>query len=139
MTHRRKTVRDAFAAAATGLALTGSRVYKTRSYALAPDELPALRVSTPTEQMDAESSGFSVVPGIGRIRLLCEAVAKAGSAADDQVDAICEQVEAAMEANRTLSGAVMSLRLVDFDQQESTESDQPVVVGRMTFEAVAAS
>lgn len=138
MTHRRKAVRDAFASAVTGLGLTGSRVYKSRLYALAPDELPALRIYTPSEEQDAEPMGGYVVPLVRRIRIVCEAVTKASSGADDTADAICEQVEAALDAAPTLSGAVHRLVLRGYEQDMSGDADQPVFVHRMVFEAVAA-
>lgn len=139
MTHRRQTIRDAFAAAVTGLASTGSRVYKSRVYALMDDELPALRVFTPSDAGDGDTIGASVLPLLRRVRVTCEAVVKANSGADAAVDAICEQVEAALTAAPTLSGAVQKLAYLTFEQDVSGEGDRQVVVGRMTFEAIAAS
>lgn len=139
MTHRRKTVRDAFASAVTGLGLTGARVYTSRLYPLAADEIPALRIYTPSDTTDAETIGTSVVAPLRRIRIVCEAVAKANTAADDSVDAICEQLEIKLATVPTLSGAVMKLAYLSFEQELNIESDAPVVVGRMTFEAIAAS
>lgn len=139
MTHRRQTIRAAFAAAVTGLAATASRVYTSRLYPLADDELPALRVYTPSDSVDAETIGVSVVPALRRVRIVCEAVAKQNAAADDAVDAICEQVEAALTLAPTLSGVVMKLAYIGFDQDLSVDGDRQVVVGRMVFEAIAAS
>jgi hypothetical protein len=139
MTHRRQTIRSAFASAVTGLPATASRVYVSRLYALQPDELPALRIFTESDGVEGESIGVQVVPPIRRVRVVCEVVAKANAAADDAVDAICEQMEAALVANPFLSGAVLALRYQGFEQQLSVDGDQQVVVGRLTFEATAAS
>lgn len=139
MTHRRKAIRDAFASAVTGLTATGARVYKSRLYALASDEMPALRIYTPSDTTDAETIGASVVAALRRVRIVCEAVGKASSASDDAVDEICKQVETALTANPTLSGAVLKLQYIGFEQELNIESEQTVVIGRMTFEAIAAS
>lgn len=139
MTHRRQTIRAAFATAVTGLASTGARVYPSRLYPLLADELPALRIYTDSDGVDGESIGVQVVPPIRRVRVVCEVVAKANTGADDAVDAICEQLEAALTANPFLSGAVLALRYEGFEQQLSVDGDQQVVVGRLTFEATAAS
>ena len=139
MTHRRQTIRSAFATAVTGLVSTGSRVYPSRLYPLLGDELPALRVYTDSDAVEGESIGVLVVPPIRRVRVVCEVVAKANTGADDSVDAICEQMETALAANPFLSGAVMALRYQGFEQQLSVDGDQQVVVGRLTFEATAAS
>lgn len=139
MTHRRQTIRAAFASAVTGLAATGARVYVSRLYPLQPDELPALRVYTDSDGVEGESIGVLVVPPIRRVRVVCEVVAKANAAADDAVDAACEQLEVALAANPFLGGAVMALRYQGFEQQLSVDGDQQVVVGRLTFEATAAS
>jgi hypothetical protein len=139
MTHRRKTIRDAFVAAVTGLTATGTRVFPSRVYPLAEDQLPALRITTPGDSGDGDTIGVSVMPALRRVRIVCEAVAKANTGADDAVDSISEQVEAALTANALLSGAVLKLAYVGFEQDTSGEGDQQVVVGRMTFEAIAAS
>lgn len=139
MTHPRRTVRDSFATTVTGLGLTASRVYKTSVYELAEDQLPALRIYTIGDTADGATIGPTVMPLLRQIRIVCEAVAKANTGADDTVDAICEQVEAALTANPRLSGAVQRLAYLSFDQQSSGEGDRAVVVGRMTFEATTAS
>lgn len=138
MTHRRQSVRAAFVAAVNGLGLTGTRVYASRLYPLQADELPALRVYTPSETSDAEAMGLYAIPQQRRIRIVCECVAKAATGADDAADAICEQVEAALNASPTLGGAVQRLTYQGYEQEMSAEIDQPVFVARMTFEAIAA-
>ena len=52
MAHVRKTIRDQIVSDLTGLATTGSNVYKSRVYPIADDKLPGLAVYTMNESID---------------------------------------------------------------------------------------
>lgn len=98
--HARRSIREAVAAALTGLATTGSRVFQSR---MRPQEsLPALLVATNGEEIEQDL-------GTVQTRALdidVTGVALAASGVDDTLDAIAEEVEVAMQAAGTLGGLV---------------------------------
>ena len=134
MTHPRQTVRHAFATAVTGLALTGSRVHKARKYPLTV--LPALRIFTPRDERGDDVLDDEALPSMRLIDVICEACAQATGDVEDTVDAICEQVEAAIDADQTLGGEVQTTVYQQCEVVIDDTGEQPMVVARMRFQAV---
>lgn len=109
MVHARQTIRNAAATLLTGLASTGSRVFKSR---MPPQEaLPCLLVMNGDED---------IVPGtIGnlherRMELVIVGVAKASANVYDVMDTIAAEVETAM-AGFTYRSELQKIE-VDFDE-----------------------
>ena len=55
MAHVRKQIRDNIVTTLTGLATTGSNVYRTRVYPLAENKLPGLAIYTDTEEVEVQT------------------------------------------------------------------------------------
>jgi hypothetical protein len=128
--HARQAIREAAAAAVTGLALTGARVFQSRMRA--QDELPCLLVTTNSEDVSREDLGDMEQRDI-EIEFL--GVAKAASNVDDTLDTIAEQVETALGANNTLGGNVKRMQLTALRPEFDDELEQPVGLMRMTYRA----
>lgn len=92
MSHVRQQIREAAAAALTGLATTSTRVYQSRIHPLRDADLPCLLISTDEEDVDAENA---VMGGelTRNLTLTIKGVAKANANLDDTLDGIAEQVE----------------------------------------------
>ena len=60
MTHVRTQLRDAVASVVTGLASTGSRVYRSQTLPVTAKQLPALLVYARQDQPDYDSGAFGV-------------------------------------------------------------------------------
>jgi hypothetical protein len=128
MPHVRQQIREAVAAAVTGLATTGANVHQSRIKPLAAG-LPALLVMTNDEAVDVGT--INANPVLERVlEVEVAALAKAASNVDDTLDTIAAEVEAVL-GNTTLAGLVDSLALsginVDFDET----LDQPA--GRLSL------
>lgn len=133
--HVRKQIRDAAKTALTGLTTTGARVYATRpdEQPLQSSELPGLRVFTKDETVEVITTG----PLRRRERLLelvVEACVRETSGYDDDVDLIAKEVETALDADVSLGGLCQDIKPVSFSLEVDAAGEQPVAVGRMTFQ-----
>jgi len=134
MPHGRQQIREAAAAALTGLTTTGTRVYQSRVHPLADNKLPCLLVETNSEQITVESVH---APSMlqRELTLTVRAVAKVTGNLDDTLDTMVAEVETAI-GNTTLGGKVKSLVLESIATEMSGESDRPVGVLTMNWRAV---
>lgn len=131
MAHVRKQIRDNIVTTITGLATTGSNVYRTRVYPLADAKLPGLAVFTDSEEIEPST----ITPPRTQMRTLTvriEAFVKGVSNFDDQIDTISEEVEEALAADITRGGLAQDTRITGFEADFSGEGDQPVGVGRIS-------
>jgi hypothetical protein len=138
MAHARKGIRDNIVSTLTGLAETGSRVFRNRVYPIAEDRLPGLLIFTESEEIEPST----ITPPRTQMRRLVvgvEAYVKGVSNYDDQLDTISEQVEEALAADVTRNGLAKDTRIGSFESEFSGEGDQPVAVGRMSVEIVYAT
>lgn len=129
--HARRSIREAVAAALTGLVTTGSRVFQSR---MRPqDSLPALLVSTPSEEVETD---------LGNVQTRSLDVEVVGvtlgvSDVDDTLDAIAEEVEVAMQASGTLGGLVSAPpRLVAVRTAFDDSLQDPVGEVSLTFRCI---
>lgn len=93
--HLRRQIREAIGATLTGLATTGTRVFQSRLYPLAPAELPGLLIYTRSER----SQPITIHPQRQISRTLfvdVAGVAKADADLDDLLDQIAKEVETAL-------------------------------------------
>jgi hypothetical protein len=140
MTHPRATIRQTFQAALTGTSgarptTAGDRVYASRTVPLFPNMLPAILVFTPADERDPAAPQ----DGDGWCRHILTVVAEAATVvenADDQADTLAAEIEAVVNANPNLGGAVESIRWVQTDTEMSGDGEEPIVVARSEFEAV---
>ncbi len=121
-THVRRQLREAAAAAVTGLPTTGTRVHQSRMRTQGEAALPCLLVTTLDEEIE---QGFQRQQE-RQIELVVRGLAKATASLDDTLDQIALEVEGAL-ANNTLgglapAGAVLSRLRTGFDD----DTDKPV-------------
>lgn len=133
--HRRRIVRDAAVAQLGGMPLTGQRVFNSRARPVSEDQLPALRVYTPAESRDPGSDVLGDSGTMHRIEIRVEVLAKAADQVENGVDAICEQVEAAIRADESLGG-VTQWCAYQSTEIEYEDEDQTVMQATLSFEAV---
>lgn len=132
--HMRQQIREAVAAAVTGLTTTSTRVYENRLNVLPESSLPALVVMTDSEQIMYGAAG-----GLSRrqhrdltVRIRC--IAKAASNVDDTLDTMAKEVEVAIAAAGTFSGKVGGgLQLQRIDIELNGDADKSVGIAEMEF------
>ncbi|WP_068310454.1 hypothetical protein [Polycladidibacter hongkongensis] len=109
MAHIRTQVRDRVAAALTGLPLSGSRCFVTRTFPLEHKRLPALLVYVLDEQSQPAEMGTP--RDIERqMSVTIEAIAD-GRGFDEELDQIAVEVETALARSSLLGGLVKELYL----------------------------
>lgn len=134
MAHIRKLIRDNIETTLTGLTTTGSNVFASRVYPIQSAKMPGLCVYTSSETIEAQT----IKPPRGLIRSLevsVEAYVES-AVADDVLDTIAAEVEAAMTTDLTRGGNAKDTRLVSFEADFAGDGERPVVVGRFIFEIV---
>ena len=132
MAHVRKQLRDNVAAAVTGLATTGARVYRSRAYPLDSANLPGLLVYAAGETSEIDS--LASPRGLARVcEVVVEGVAQATANLDNTLDAIAAEVETALAADTTRGGLAKDTFLAATEIQISDEGDKPVGAVRLTY------
>ena len=134
MAHIRKLIRDDIETTLTGLSTTGSNVFASRVYPIQTARMPGLCIYTSSETIEAQT----IKPPRGLIRSLevsVEAYVESATA-DDVLDTIAAEVEAAMTTDLTRGGNAKDTRLVSFEADFAGDGERPVVVGRFIFEIV---
>ena len=103
--HIRQQIREQVASDLTGLTTTSSRVYQSRVYPLADNNLPGLLIYT----KDESSEPVTAVSGF-----------------DDTVDDICKEVETVLGGTRTLGGLSKDLYLTSTEIEYDVSGATPV-------------
>ena len=135
MAHGRKQIRDALVAAVTGLATTGSRVFPSRVHPLPKDLEPSLLVYAMRETSAGDTMGRPIT--LERtVTIAVEAVVKESTTADDTLDQVAAEVEAAVGGDPHLGGIVLDTVLTETDIAFSGEGEMPVGRMRLEFETV---
>ena len=135
MSHIRTELRDAVATTITGLASTGSRVYKTRIYPLEEAKLPCLAVYVKSEQIEQSTIGNQKKKRSIEIVIDCAALANANL--DSTLDTICGNVETAMALNKNLNGLALEVLLERTEIDIDGSGEKPVGIAQMTYRAIA--
>lgn len=131
MAHVRRQIREAIAAAVTGLATTGARVFLSRVYPLQSTDLPALIVRAQYEISAPTTLGL---PRLYErtLRIVIDGYAKATADLDDTLDQICAEVEIALAMPvAALGDLAKTITLVGTELELTGEGDQPV--GRVSL------
>lgn len=131
MSHVRKQIRDNIVTTLTGLATTGSKIYKTRVYSLADGKLPGLCIYTGSETMEA-STLTRPRTKTRVLEVFVEAYASAVSNLDDALDQICVEVEEALALDVTRGGKAKDTVVTAAEIEFSGEGEKPVGVARLT-------
>lgn len=132
--HLRRQIREAAAAAITGLATTGSRVFQSRVYPLQDSELPALLVTTNDEAVVTETSPRPRTQ-LRELELEISGMAKATANLDDTLDAIAKEVEVALSASDQawLAGKAKWADLTAISVELSGSSEKPTGTIRLAY------
>jgi hypothetical protein len=102
--HVHRQIREAAAAALTGLASTGANVYTNRLYPLNFAALPALRVSLDDEQAEPTSVHAPVILQRTAVLVVECCVQADDDSLDDTCDQMAKEVETALAAGLTVAG-----------------------------------
>lgn len=132
MPHVRQQLREAAESRLTGLATTGTRVFKHHR-ALGPNDYPALRVTTMNERSEAVGGDCDVL--VRTIELLVEAWAAGGDELEETLDTIAAETETAIGTDDTFGGLATHTTLTATEKRIDAEGRRRVGVLVMTFEA----
>lgn len=131
MTHARATIRENFVSLLTGLTTTGSNVFASRIWPLTASQLPGLLIYSEAEESEESSNGRAL---LRRLTILIDARVKATDGAiDNALDTIAEEIETAVEADPTLSGAALFTILESTEFEFNNEQSDPVGVMQMRY------
>lgn len=133
MPHVRTSIRDAIVTALTGLATTGTKVYRTRIYPLGEGKLPGLAIYTNSEANEYLTMGSARVIE-KKVVVSVEIYVKAATNYDSTLDQIALEVETALAADVTLSGLATDLMIQSYSSEFNGDGDQPICAGRMEVE-----
>jgi len=132
MSHVRQQIRDDIVATLTGLATTGSNVFRSRIFPLEQTNLPALVIYSKSETSEYDTIGLP--RSINRVLdVAVEAYVKGVSNYDNTLDTIAVQVEEAIAADVTLGGLAKDAQITAFEADFAGDGEQPVAVGRFTI------
>jgi hypothetical protein len=134
--HVRTQIRNAVVVLLTGLATTGSNVYKNRLIALKPNQLPALIIKTNNEAINLDEVTY---PSTNErvLELEVEIVASKVSDIEDELDQILKEVEQKINTSletSTLSGLVKSMSLTRIEPEYSDEGESKTGLMRIFFD-----
>ena len=135
--HLRRQIRDAMVTALTGLATTGANVFGSRVYPLQDANLPALRVSTPAEEINILSMGYDRLME-RTLTVTVDACVKAVSGYENSVDQIVKEVEVVLGAgaNLTLGALCKHVTLRSINTELAGDAEKPIAVATMNFEVL---
>ena len=132
MAHLRKLIRDNVVTTLTGLTTTGSNVFASLSYPLTSDKLPGLGVFTKNQESDYSTAG-SPRSIHHTLNMSVEIYVKGSTGYDDTLDAISEQIEAALYTDLKRGTYALDTQITGFDSSFSVEGDQPIAVGTLSI------
>ena len=132
MAHVRKQIRDRIASVlSSNVSLIKRRVYASRIYPLTEANLPAITV-----YFGVEASALLSMPSKDMIRtatINIDAYVRATNKFDDDIDAICVQIEEAMASDFTVNGLAKDAILTSTEIDFSGDTEQPIGVARLTY------
>mgnify|MGYP006908262392 FL=1 len=134
MAHVRKSIRDRIASQlSSNVSLVSSRVYASRVYPLDPTKLPAITVYTGSEASGLHNMASGTPDLMRNLSVTVDCYVRITETFDDDVDAICVQIEEAIANDFTVNGFAKDAVLTSTDIDFSGEAEQPVGIARMTF------
>lgn len=133
MAHARKQLRDAFAAAVTGLTTTAGRVHSDRPWELATDKLPALFVHSPASQAERAAMGG---PLARLYSVTVSVIASASSGVYDVLDQSALEIENAVRGDAALAALCRSLQFESDEPSLEPSGDAKVARLDITFSAL---
>lgn len=132
MAHVRKQIRDRVESIlGTGVTLVSGRVYASRIYPLTGPQLPAVAVYTGSEASGLQTMGTRTLAR--DISLNVDAYVRVTDTFDDDIDALCVQIEETIAADYSLNGLVKDTVLTSTEIDFDGEAEKPVGVARLTY------
>jgi len=131
--HIRQQIRERITTDLTGLTTTASRVYQSRVYPLADNNLPGLIIYTKEESSEPVGMGANRTMGrvlVVRVQAFCEGTASF----DDTVDTICKEVETALANDKDLNSLAKDTFLASTEIEFDPSGSQPVGYVSMDFQ-----
>lgn len=131
MAHVRTQIRNAVIAKLTGLATTGSRIYKSRMYPMDEAAMPGICVYTTQEKVSDDAP-------VGASKRTLDVYVDAyvsGSSSDDVLDRIDAEVETALFADYSLGGITRGIALSSVAIMYPQDTAKPFGVMRMIYQA----
>lgn len=130
--HVRRQIRERVATTLTGLTTTGSKVYQSRVYPLAANNLPGLLVYTTSESSEPDLMGDQ--PELDRqLNLVIEGYAKTTSNLDDVLDQISKEIEIVMAGDTKINALAKDSYLTDTEIELTGEGEQPIGTVTLTY------
>lgn len=133
MTHARQQLREAVVGLLLAVPQTGGRVRSGRAYPWQDAELPCLEVLTAEEALAEDSLSGEIQQRECALDVVIRARATAG--VDDLLDAIAEQVEAALGSAVAVGAVSVDLRYEGASSEFSDAAQEPT--GRATLRYTA--
>lgn len=132
MAHVRKQIRDAVKATLiSGVPLVQRRVYASRVHPLSQAKLPCVLVYTASEASNLMTMGQRTI--LRELSMSVDIYVSMNDTFDDDVDAICVQIEEAIAANRDFGGVAKETILVATEIDFDGDTENPVGVARLTY------
>lgn len=133
MPHVRKQIRDALITRLTGLATTGTKVYRSRVYPLAEGKLPGIVIYTNSEEVNYLTMRLPRTEE-RILSVSVEIYVKGVINYDDTLDEVCLEIENALYTDVTLNGLARDSKVISFNSEYNGDGDQPICVGKMDIQ-----
>lgn len=130
--HVRRQLREAVAAALTGLATTGARVFQSRGYPLRAADLPGLLVSTPSETAEPAQLDGAIVRDV---EVSVVAIARDTTDLDDTLDQMAKEIETVLQSAVTVAAVPILLEYDGADDEVDVRTDAPHGAVRLRYRA----
>jgi hypothetical protein len=114
----------------------GANVFDTRTAPITPRVMPAALVYVQADRIDGDAPYQQPGGPLRRILTVAVEAAAAGEDADDDVDALCERIEAALDASMNLGGLCETIQLQGTTLEPVGDGAQFFMVALMEFEVV---
>lgn len=114
----------------------GRNVYPSRVAAISPRNMPAALVYTARVERSEDAPYNQTLGPMRRSLTLIVEAAVAGEAADDDADEFADEIEALLDANPTLGGAVEAVHWTGTDYEPLADGEEYVVVAAIAFTVI---
>jgi hypothetical protein len=136
MSHLRQQIREKIESLLNGGALVDDRVYKNRLHSLEGTDLPCLDIETINDVSQGQVE-FGTPIIIGReLAVAINVYVKKSKNIDDELDAICTEVETNLANNPTLDGLATRATQVSTQMEFTDEGDKPHGLARIEYTVV---
>lgn len=130
--HIRQQIRSRIETILTsGVTLASGGVYASRVYPLTEANLPAVTIYSGSEASGLQTMGVKTLAR--DLSLIIDAYVRVTDTFDDDVDAMCVQIEETIAADYTLNGLAKNTVLTSTEIDFDGDAERPVGVARLTY------